>query len=371
MEDRKKVLFLTNIPSPYRVDFFCEFAKYVDLTVLYELRAATDRDDNWKSNVEALNFKEMYLKPVIKQASSAFCPEVKKYLSKQDYDCIIVGGYSTPTGMYAIRYMKKKHIPYILNCDGGFPATAENRFKRRLKSYMISGAKAYLSPGRFADEYLVFYGADSSKIRRYHFSSIHESDIVEPGFIDSKVYDKERYTVISVGSFIKRKGFDILIEASKNFVKSVDLKIVGGEPTEEYITLKKQAEDVNQTLKIEFIPFKSKKEIFDLYKASDIFVLATREDIWGLVINEAMACGLPVITTDRCGAGIELLTPNDITPVEDALAVASRVNKYLNNLEYMSESGIRNVERIECNTIENMASEHSDIVKWFAGIFVR
>ena len=41
--------------------------------------------------------------------------------------------------------------------------------------------------------------------------------------------------------------------------------------------------------------------------AADVFVLPTREDIWGLVINEAMAYGLPVITTDKCNAGLELI----------------------------------------------------------------
>ena len=51
----------------------------------------------------------------------------------------------------------------------------------------------------------------------------------------------------------------------------------------------------------------SKQELFQYYLASDIFVLPTREDVWGLVVNEAMACGLPVITTNKCGAGIELI----------------------------------------------------------------
>ena len=65
-----------------------------------------------------------------------------------------------------------------------------------------------------------------------------------------------------------------------------------------------------QTLNLKnvyFIPFQN-SDIIELYfKAADLFVFPTREDIWGLVINEAMANALPIITTDRCVAGLELI----------------------------------------------------------------
>lgn len=45
-----KVLFMANIPSPYRVDFFNELGKYCDLTVTFEGRTATDRDEKWRGS---------------------------------------------------------------------------------------------------------------------------------------------------------------------------------------------------------------------------------------------------------------------------------------------------------------------------------
>ena len=56
-----KILWLTNIPSPYRVDFFNELGKLCELTVLFEKKAASDRDDSWK-NFEAKNFTPVFLK---------------------------------------------------------------------------------------------------------------------------------------------------------------------------------------------------------------------------------------------------------------------------------------------------------------------
>lgn len=56
-----------------------------------------------------------------------------------------------------------------------------------------------------------------------------------------------------------------------------------------------------------FESFKDKEEIRYFYLASDLFVLSIREDICGFVINEALAYGLPVITTNKCMVGLEIL----------------------------------------------------------------
>lgn len=67
------------------------------------------------------------------------------------------------------------------------------------------------------------------------------------------------------------------------------------------------------------------------YKAADLFVLPTREDIWGLVINEAMAYGLPIITTDKCVAGVQLLNNQELTiiPTNDISSLATAINYLL------------------------------------------
>ena len=62
-----------------------------------------------------------------------------------------------------------------------------------------------------------------------------------------------------------------------------------------------------------FIAFQEKEMLEKYYIAADVFILLTRGDVWGLSINEAMANALPVITTDRCIAGIELVEQNGNT----------------------------------------------------------
>ena len=92
--------------------------------------------------------------------------------------------------------------------------------------------------------------------------------------------------------------------------------------------------------------------------------MPTREDIWGLVINEAMACGLPVITTDKCIAGLELVE-NDkngfIVPVDSPEITADRIKKCFEN-DNLSKFGEQSLKKIQSYTFENMAKRHLEIL---------
>ncbi len=318
------VLFITNIPSPYRVAFFRELGKRVDLTVLYETIEAKDRERGWVqaseteqngsryiATKESDGYEGIVLPAKRRGTDSAFCPSVKNYLTK-DYDRIIVGVYSTATGRYAIRYMKQHHISYWLSCDGGF-CKADSYFKGKIKRYFLSGAAGYLSSGIETDQYLIHYGADPDRIMRYEFTSVREEDILQhPLTTEEKQglraqYCPElvnySYVILGVGQMIHRKGWDLLLQAAEDLPKDIGVAIMGGAPTDEYVAYVKEKNLAN----VHFLPFQTYETLQFFYRMADLFVLPTREDIWGLVINEAMANGLPVVTTDRCNAGIELV----------------------------------------------------------------
>lgn len=351
-----KVLFLTNIPSPYRVDFFNELGKYCDLTVLYERKKADDRE--WL-NKKSINYKSIFLNGIKKGNDTALCLGVIKYLS-QKFDHIIIGGYSTPTGMLAILYLRFINKEYILNCDGGFIRKDEKNVNYELKKYFISRANCYLSTGKVCTDYLLYYGAEKNKIHFYPFTSLYEKDILERTLsVDEKellkseldIHDKK--IVICVGQMIHRKGIDILLNAASNVSNDVIFYIVGGKPTEEY---KKIINNLNLK-NVRFLDFMQKNILFKYYQIADLFVLPTREDIWGLVINEAMANGLPIITTNKCVAGEELINQNGILiESEDVESLSNNINKILFDDLLQKEYANNSLQIIRNFTIENMAS---------------
>ena len=357
-----KVLFLTNVPSPYRVDFFNELGKYCDLTVVFEKNFSSERDSSWKK-FSFDNFKGVFLKGINVSSDKSFSVSVTEYLKKGLYDHIIVSNIATPTGMLAISFMKAQRISYWLEGDGGFSKSGKG-IKESIKRFFIKGAKGYFSTSSAHDKYYETYGADPSLIYRYPFTSISSSDIVsrplnksEKAELKNKLGIKESTCLISVGQFIHRKGFDVLLESARGLSKDVGIYIVGGVPTDEYIAYKEKYSLNN----VHFVSFMSKDALREWYDAADLFVLPTREDIWGLVINEAMAHGLPVITTDRCIAGLELVEDGlngYIVPVNDPDILLKRITEAIQDEKSLRLMGNRSLQTAAHYTIENMVAVH-------------
>lgn len=359
-----KILFITNIPSPYRVDFFNELGKYCELTVLFEKESSSERDDLWKK-YKFINFTGIFLKGFSVGVATSICFSVTDYLKQKCYDKIICANFTSPTGLLAIRYMKKHNVEYYLECDGGFAKEGKG-IKERIKKFSITGAKGYFSTGEECDKYYLAYGAKKEKIIRYPFSSIFEKEILkEPVSREEKANLRkelgidDNFTILAVGQFIYRKGFDVLLKSAASIKQRCNIVFVGGNPTEEYLEIKNSLCLNN----IYFEGFKNKEELSKYFKASDLFVLPTREDIWGLVINEAIAYGLPIITTNKCVAGLELVKGNNngcLVEPDNSELLAETITKLIDSKELLSmQKNSLKIARLF--TIERMAESHLEI----------
>jgi glycosyltransferase involved in cell wall biosynthesis len=348
------------------VDFFEELGKSVDLTVVFERIYAKDREKIWhKLNFK--NFKAYFLNGIRAGVDSSLSFKILKFIN-QDFDIIVLGGYSTPTSILSELYLRIRKIPFILNADGAFIRENESKLKKKIKTWLISNANYWICSGKFTKETLKYYGAKEDRIFTYPFTSIRQSDILshiptieEKIELRNKLGILEDKIVLSVGQFIYRKGFDILIKATSKLDKNIGVYIVGGKPLKEYTEL---VEKLGLKDHIHFIEFKTKEELKKYYIASDIFVLPTREDIWGLVINEAMANALPIITTNKCIAGLELVENGKngfICHIDSVEEIAEKISLIVNNQELLNDMSKNNILKIKEYTIEKMAQEHVNI----------
>lgn len=350
-----KIAFLTNVSSPYRTIFFNKLGKYYDLDVWYEYRKepTEKRDKSWE-NDNAKYYKAIY---------------TFKLNDLRKYDLIIVCGISTPKEMMAILYMKLKGIKYILEIDGGFPKKV-NFFKKFIKYSLTKGAKYYLSTGDMSDKYLISNGADESKIIRYHFSSTLLKETLTKPFLyeeKNKVKDKleikKKFNVLFVGRFLECKGIDTLLKAVKFFPKDTGVYLIGGELEKNY----KEYIAENNLTNIYTIKFLQKEKLKEYYKAVDLLIFPSRDDIWGLVVNEAVAMGLPVVCSKGTIAGLELIK-NDwngwIFNINNYKELAEYVNKFY-NLDFekrykMMENCIQIAKKY---TIDEMVKDHIEFIE--------
>ena len=360
----KHVLFLTNYPSPYRVHFFDELGKYMDVTVLYSDRVEDmkHRNADWFEEGEH-GFRAVRLTPKVRVGRRYLCFDVLPWLKKQ-YDAIVVCGYSSPTAVLAMAYLRLYRIPFYMEVDGGL-VRQDGKLKHFVKKSLVCMANRWLSTGVHTTGYLVHYGAREERITHYPFSSLYERDILEmpvsrqeKEVLRRELDIPEKQMILAIGQMIHRKGFDVLLKAAKDLDPETGIYFVGGEAKEEYWKLREELGLKN----VHFLGFQKKERLAQYYKAADVFVLPTREDIWGLVINEALAYGLPTITTDRCVAGLELIEDGIngyVVPVEDADALAEKIQAVLaSDLEQMGKAAL---EKVRPYTLENMARTHAEI----------
>ena len=309
-----KVLYYTNIPAPYRVKFFNKLSESVELTVLFNGdKNERYRNKDWfKNNDYKFNYINLHKFALF---------QLNKIL-KDNYDIVVIGTYANLNGAILNILLRCKHIKFFLNADGGFVPEKESFISKFLKTKFISTADYYLSTGKCTNEYLEYYGANKNSIYVYPFSSIEKSDVLLlPLKMEEKLklrkeagYNYKRLFV-SVGSFIERKGYDLFLNSLliSNNEKNGFIIIGGGEEKDDYLEFLK----VHNIKNVHFIDFCDKEKVFEYYKMSDVFFFPSREDIWGLVVNEAMSTGLPVIATFETASAREVFKKNQLYSCEN------------------------------------------------------
>lgn len=139
--------------------------------------------------------------------------------------------------------------------------------------------------------------------------------------------------VLFAGGITLRKGIPFLIEAVRLLVPHVHLTLIGTLDPDVKACL--AGSEAFATV----LPPVGKHGLRDMYQAHDVLVLPSLGDSFGFVAMEAMACGLPVVLTDNCGAPVP--DPTWRVAVMDALMIAERLKFYLDGRDEVDRDGDR------------------------------
>lgn len=354
-----KVLLITNFPAPYFVDYAMELAKYCKVKILFESTGANHREKEWFKKIDGQNIECVFAKKrYSKNRSPSF--KVLRLFKKEKYDRVVICNPATPTGILLLLYCRKKKIPFMLQSEGGFQGSGKG-FKERLKKYCMEKAIGFLTGMNSKNEYFLKYGATEKTLMHYPFSSLKQNEIEKENITQSskktlkdKLNINEEIIVLYVGRFLKIKGIDVLIKSLSDLPQNVGIYFIGGELNDELQNLVSKCKIKN----LHTIKFLSQKALKEYYLASDIFIMMSQGDTWGLVINEAMSNGLPVITTTSCVAGNELIE-NGINGFlvdrSDAQSANKHIKELIANNRLRLQMSINNITKIQPYSIENMA----------------
>lgn len=312
-----KVALIHNIISPYRIPLFEELSKNpnIDLTVFFT--AESEKNREWIIKHNFLFDYKILPKITLNLGKEIFYhinPTIFRELFNGNFDIIVSAGYSSFTNQTAFFVAKFLRIPFIL-----WSGSTENepnllrKLSLPLIKCIVKNSDAFIAYGTRAKEYLVKLGAPQNKVF-ISFNTVDTKFFKETCLalkdtkydLKNKLGFNHEYIVLYVGQLIERKGLKYLLYAHKKLSKryNVGLVLVGnGKQKSELINLCK----IDTINNVYFVDFVQKKDLPIYYSIADIFVLPSIEEVWGLVVNEAMACGLPIITTKYVGASEDLV----------------------------------------------------------------
>lgn len=301
----KRVAIITNIPAPYRVDFFEYLEKTYDeyeFTIIYSSKNEDNR--KWDIDQEKMNqsiFLDSKTIKVKKRFDNYYLHipvGVIKTLKKIKPD-VVVGSEYNPTIIQALYYCKRKKIPFVSWTDGTlFSERNRNFVQKFLRRFVVARADAYIGSSTKSKEAQIYYGADESKCHISYLAVDVEKYIQKPHGCGSG-------KILCVGSLIERKGVDLLFNALAKV--NIDFEVYLAGDGEEKIALSKLAETLGISKKVHFLGQLNRAELLQHYADSDLFVLPTREDCFALVILEAMCSELPIVCSKYADGAYDLI----------------------------------------------------------------
>jgi len=253
------------------------------------------------------------------------------------YD-IIDAHFAYPDGYAATLLGKWLNIPVTITLRGTEVPHSRDRAKRKRILIALARASHSFAVANALREHVVALGADGEKI-----------EVVGNGVDTGKFYPEARATararfgidaqtkvLITVGGLVERKGFHRVLECLPELVRAFPnlvYLIVGGPSKEGDWTARLQAQVAQLGLQqhVRFLGTIAPAELRWPLSAADVFVLATSNEGWANVFLEAMACGLPVVTTDVGGNREVVASDNlgSVTPFGDQAALLEAMRRAL------------------------------------------
>jgi len=336
-----RIGFLVSHPIQYYTPIFRALAKQCDLTVFFAHRqtaeqqaragfgVAFDWDVDLLSGYDSRFLVNVAHQPSTDRFTGCDTPGVTDEIARGKFDAFVVPGWALRCYWQAVRACRRHGVPVLVRGDSQL-GSQRNRAVRALKSLAFSHVlrrfDGFLYVGQRNREYLLHYGAPADRL----FFSPHcvDNDAFAAASAAVAVSrDPGRRRILFAGKLIARKHPSDLLHAVAR---------LGGHPVEVVFAGSGELEaELRQiaaaaSVRTAFLGFVNQSELPAVYAAADLLVLPSNaQETWGLVVNEAMACGTPAVVSDAVGCGPDLVdagATGAIFPFGDIAGLAAAID---------------------------------------------
>jgi glycosyltransferase involved in cell wall biosynthesis len=315
-----RVLVVSEIPTPYRLPQFelLAVSSAIDLQIVFLASAEPNRP--WKLDDQLAGIPHRILRgwaPRLRLSGDTFVyqvnPDIFPLLRRERPDVVVISGYSVFAEQAAIVWCRATRTPYVLHSEshlGKLRSSWLTGVKRLVLPRIVKHAAAGLAAGTAARRYLCAYGLPDDRIRIFpntidverwrdralEIRARRDQVIAARGL-------PERFQLYA-GRLTETKGVLELAEARRALGDAVSPLIVAGEGPLAHV--------LNQTPGTTMLGFQTEGELSELLALADATVVPSRAETWGVVVNEALASGCPVVVSDTVGA-VEDLVEDGVT----------------------------------------------------------
>ena len=346
-------------PTPYRAPLLDRVAALpeIDLTVVYA--AGTVAGRTW---TVAPEHRATFLRGLrvpgaerVLHHDYPLTPGIVPALTEARPDVVVVSGWSTFAAQAAIAWCRLRSVPYILvveSHDEGPRPGWRRTVKNTVVPPVVTNASGVLVTGTLARNSMVARGAPADRVRVF----ANTVDVDEFGTGAARLAPRRNelrsalgaasddVVVLSVARLAPEKGLHVLVRAVAEAGDPRLLLALAGDGAERG-RLEQLARDLGVRLllagDVEWA------RIVELYVAADVFALLSEREPWAVVVNEAAACALPLVLSDRVGAAHDLLRDGEngtLVPAGDVGAAAAALRALAADPELRRAQGKRSRE---------------------------
>jgi glycosyltransferase involved in cell wall biosynthesis len=342
-DDRPQFAVIAREATPYWLHVLGRISREIPQAGLHSIFTHADLTMPWQVQLEGdirpVTFPGLSLTASpVSRFSFPLYRRIRDYLIEQRIRLVILLGYNSLTHLLLMHWAQRQGVPLLLSgdsnifCDSGHGVvlrTAKRWYIRHVLQ-VVSGLMPMGTCGRayfrqYADydkpSFLFPYEPDYNRLSSCHPDS-------RQAFALRHGLDPARRRLLYCGRLVPLKCVDTLLEAFEriaDFRPDWDLVIAGDGPLRR--ALEAQVSERVRS-RVKWLGFLQFDELAACYHCCDAFVLPSEYEPWGLVINEAVAAGLPVVAAEGVGAAVEMVrhgTNGFLVPARDVGALRDAI----------------------------------------------